>query len=143
MIHAGRLWQQQQDVGATVPDADREPLLVKEVEQDGKVVLVVEGQSTLPQTVFNSINVLIGVGILALPLAMKYAGWLCGTIFLAAAALVTAYTSRILAKCLDVDQSMITYADIAYVSFGQRARIATSILFSLVRSLTFIPLAFG
>jgi vesicular inhibitory amino acid transporter len=28
--------------------------LVKEVEQDGKIVLAVEGQSTLPQTVFNS-----------------------------------------------------------------------------------------
>ena len=32
------------------------PILVKEVEQDGRFVLAVEGQSTLPQTVFNSIK---------------------------------------------------------------------------------------
>lgn len=32
------------------------PMLVKEVEQDGKFVLAVEGQSTLPQTIFNSIK---------------------------------------------------------------------------------------
>lgn len=35
---------------------DLPPILVKEVEQDGKFVLAVEGQSTLPQTVFNSIK---------------------------------------------------------------------------------------
>jgi vesicular inhibitory amino acid transporter len=131
MAHAGRLWRQQQETGATLPDGDRQPLLVKEVEQDGKIVLVVEGQSTLPQTVFNSTNVLIGVGILSLPLAMRYAGWLCGTIFLALAALVTAYTAKLLGKCMETDSSMITYADVAFVSFGQRARIATSILFCL------------
>lgn len=32
------------------------PMLVKEIEQDGKFVLAVEGQSTLPQTIFNSIK---------------------------------------------------------------------------------------
>lgn len=130
MIHAGRLWRQQQETGAALPDGEVPSFLVKEVEQDGKIVLVVEGQSTLPQTVFNSTNVLIGVGILSLPLGMRYAGWLCGTIFLALAALVTAYTAKILAKCMDVDSSLISYADIAFISFGQRARIATSILFS-------------
>jgi hypothetical protein len=36
------------------PDEELPPILVKEVEQDGKIVLAVEGQSTLPQTVFNS-----------------------------------------------------------------------------------------
>lgn len=99
-----------------MPDGERPPLLVKEVEQDGKLVLVIDGQSTLPQTVFNSTNVLIGVGILSLPLGMKYAGWLCGTIFLAAAALVTGYTARLLAKCMDVDASLITFADLAFIS---------------------------
>ena len=31
-------------------------MLVKEIEQDGEFVLAVEGQSTLPQTIFNSIK---------------------------------------------------------------------------------------
>ncbi len=131
MIYAAQLWQDQQAAGTTQPDGERPTMLVKEVEQDGKTVLMVAGQSTLPQTVFNSTNVLIGVGILSLPLGIKYSGWVCGSVFLLLAALVTAYTARILAKCMDVDNSLITFADLAYISYGQQARIATSILFTL------------
>lgn len=56
MEHAADLWRQQQQQGGNVPDGEAEPILVKEVEQDGKIVLTVEGQSTLPQTIFNSIK---------------------------------------------------------------------------------------
>jgi vesicular inhibitory amino acid transporter len=52
-------------------------------------------------------------------------------IFLAWSAVVTSYTAKLLAKCLDVDSSLITFADLAYVSFGNKARIAVSMLFSL------------
>ncbi|KAM0714345.1 hypothetical protein Q7P37_010132 [Cladosporium fusiforme] len=132
MRHAGRLFRQQQVTGSTEPDKEREPLLVKQVEEDdGRVVNVVVGQSTLPQTIFNSVNVLIGVGLLALPLALRYSGWIPGLIFFFFAAGSTSYTAKLLAKCLDVDNSLITFADLAYVSFGPQARVATSILFSL------------
>ncbi|KAL8370447.1 hypothetical protein RB595_000697 [Gaeumannomyces hyphopodioides] len=113
------------------PDSEVQPILVKEVEQDGKVVLTVEGQSTLPQTIFNSINVLIGVGLLSLPMGIRYAGWLCGMGFLFAAAAVTAYTASLLTRCMDLDPSLITFSDLAFISFGSKARIATSILFTL------------
>jgi vesicular inhibitory amino acid transporter len=129
MAQAGHLWRQQQE--QKVVEGEREPLIVKEVEQDGKIVYVVEGQSTLPQTVFNSTNVLIGVGLLSLPMGLKYAGWIVGMGFLAFSALVTAYTARLLGKCMDRDGSMITFADLAFVSYGQKARIATSVLFTL------------
>lgn len=131
MEHAGALWRQQQEAGGNVPDGEVEPILVKEVEQDGKFVLTVDGQSTLPQTVFNSTNVLIGVGLLSLPMGFKYAGWLCGMVTLALCAAVTAYTARLLAKCMDLDPSIITFSDLAFISFGRNARIATSVLFSL------------
>ncbi|KAI6882434.1 vacuolar amino acid transporter-like protein 1 [Hortaea werneckii] len=132
MRHAGRLFRQQQMKGTSEPDKEREPLLVKQIqEDDGKVVNVVVGQSTLPQTIFNSVNVLIGVGILALPLAFKMSGWIPGLIFFAFAGISTSYTAKLLAKCADVDGSLITFADLAYVSFGPWARIGTSILFSL------------
>jgi vesicular inhibitory amino acid transporter len=131
MAHAGQLWRQQQAGKAQMAEDERPPLIVKEVEQDGKVVLVVEGQSTLPQTIFNSTNVLIGVGLLSLPMGIRYSGWICGMIFLALSALVTAYTARLLAKCMDVDASLITFADLAFVSYGRKARIATSVLFTL------------
>ncbi|PVI02771.1 vacuolar amino acid transporter-like protein 1 [Periconia macrospinosa] len=131
MRHAGRLFTEQQLKGVTEPEQEREPLLVKQVEEDGHIINVVVGQSTLPQTIFNSVNVLVGVGLLTLPLAFKYSGWVIGMVFLAFAALTTCYTAKVLAKCLDVDSSLITFADLAYVSFGNKARIAVSLLFSL------------
>jgi len=132
MRHAGRLYREQQATGGQDPDKEHEHLLVKAVErEDGQVVHVVVGQSTLPQTVFNSVNVLIGVGILSLPLAMKYSGWLIGLLFYFFAAIATRYTAGILAKCLSIDHSLVTFADLAYVSFGSKARIAVSIIFSV------------
>lgn len=117
-------------VGTGEPETDREPLLVKQIQhEDGTKESIIVGQSTVPQTIFNSVNVLIGVGLLSLPLAMKYSGWLIGLSFLAFSALVTAYTARILAKCMEVDHHLVTYGDLAYVSFGHHARIVTSLLF--------------
>ncbi|KAG8156671.1 hypothetical protein KVR01_013462 [Diaporthe batatas] len=131
MAQAAEMWRQQQASG-NVPDGETQPILVKEVEdRDGKIVLTVEGQSTLPQTIFNSTNVLIGVGLLSLPMGIKYAGWLCGMLILFGAAAVTSYTAKLLAMCMDLDPSLITFSDLAYISFGRNARIATSILFTL------------
>ncbi|KAM0530168.1 hypothetical protein ACHAPP_008860 [Verticillium nonalfalfae] len=131
MAEAGDLWRQQQADAADLPAGEHLPILVKEVEQDGKIVLAVEGQSTLPQTIFNSINVLIGVGLLSLPLGIKYAGWVCGMTILLLSAAVTSYTAKLLAKCMDLDASLITFSDLAYISYGRNARIATSILFTM------------
>jgi solute carrier family 32 (vesicular inhibitory amino acid transporter) len=130
--HAARLFNEQQLTGATGPDKEREPLLVKQIaNEDGTLTNVIVGQSTLPQTVFNSVNTLIGVGLLSLPLGIKYAGWLVGLLFLALSAIVTSYTAKLLSVCLDIDPSLITYADLAYVSFGPKARIVTGFLFSI------------
>ncbi|KAI2639878.1 transmembrane amino acid transporter protein-domain-containing protein [Hypomontagnella submonticulosa] len=131
MVHAADLWRQQRETGANVPDGERPPILVKEVEQEGKIVLQVSGQSTLPQTVVNSTNVLIGVGLLSLPMGLKYAGWICGLIALSLCAAVTSWTARVLAKCMDLDPTIITFSDIAYISFGRKARIMTAVLFTL------------
>jgi len=99
--------------------------------EDGTQEDIIVGQSTVPQTIFNSVNVLIGIGLLSLPLAMKQAGWLLGLLFLVYSALTTSYTAKVLAKCLDVDRTLVTYADLAYISFGQQARLITSFLFCL------------
>ena len=111
---------------------EHEPLLSKVVErEDAKIDHITIGQSTLPQTVFNSVNILIGVGILSLPLGFRYSGWLFGLIFLFLAALTTRYTSGLLARCIALDDSLVTFADIAHISFGLKGRVATSILFTI------------
>ncbi|KAL3481872.1 hypothetical protein BJX99DRAFT_253389 [Aspergillus californicus] len=85
---------------------DGEPLLVKQVQHDDRTRdNIVLGQSTVPQTVFNSVNVLIGVGLLSLPLAMKHAGWLLGLMFLLFAAATTSYTAKVLAKSLGITRA--------------------------------------
>lgn len=113
-------------------ETEREPLLVKVVErEDGTKVKIVIGQSTMPQTVFNSVNVLIGVGLLSLPLGLKYSGWLIGMIFLFLAAIVTRYTAGLLAKCLNVDHNLASFSDIAWKAFGPRARVGIGLLFTV------------
>ncbi|KNG85069.1 putative transporter [Aspergillus nomiae NRRL 13137] len=130
--HAVQLHREQEARLDAPASEDTESLLVKQVHhEDGTRESIVVGQSTVPQTIFNSVNVLIGVGLLSLPLAMKQAGWLLGLTFLSFAAAVTSYTAKILARCLDVDRSLVTYADLAYISFGNHARLATSLLFCL------------
>ena len=98
---------------------------------DGEIIQRIVGESTVPMTVFNSTNVLIGIGILALPLAFKFAGWVIGVIFLTFAALVTSYTAKLLAKCLDTNTASTTYGDIAFLAFDTWGRSATEILFVL------------
>ena len=124
--------QQREESRSKTKDEDKEPLLIKKFQRnDGTEAEVIIGQSTLPQTIFNSSNVLIGVGMLSLPLGIRYAGWIIGLGCLIASAFVTKYTASLLAKCLDVDSSLANFADIAYIAFGEKGRIATSVVFTL------------
>ena len=126
------LARQRDDTRAQTKDAQREPLLVAKVRRDdGTEAEVIVGQSTLPQTIFNSSNVLVGVGILSLPLGIKYAGWIIGLSGLFLSAIVSKHTAGLLAKCIDVDTSLANFADIAFVAFGEVGRVTTSSLISL------------
>jgi hypothetical protein len=51
------------------------------------------GSSTYGQSLFNSIAVLVGVGILSEPLAFASAGWLLGTILIVFYGALSCYTS--------------------------------------------------
>lgn len=124
--------QRQEALGLLEPDKEREPLLTRKITlQDGTHTTIIVGQSTVPQTVFNSVNTLIGVGLLSLPLGIRYAGWVIGMIFLFLAAVITQYTAKLLAYGLDVDRSFVNYSDVAFISFGNKARTVVQALFSL------------
>lgn len=136
-LNAAQLHREHQllEAGAVVAaesDDEREPFVVKRIQhEDGSKETIIVGQSTVPQTIFNSVNVLIGIGLLSLPLGLMYAGWFIGISLLIFSAVSTTYTAKILAKCMDVDPTLVTYADLAYISFGPHARIVTSLLFCL------------
>ena len=50
------------------------------------------GHSTFGQTLFNSIAILLGIGMLSEPLAFHYAGWIGGTILNVMYGAITCYT---------------------------------------------------
>ncbi len=92
---------------------------------------VIQGTSTFLQSWFNTLNALVGVGILALPLAFSYAGWIGGPLLFLLAGLVTNYTGKVLAEIMAKQPTLRTYADIGSYAFGPRARIYISLLFCL------------
>lgn len=105
--------------------------LRKVEDKDGNVVTVLAGQSTAPQTIFNSINVLIGVGLLALPVGFLKAGWVLGVPLLLACGMATYWTATLLSKSMDTDPTLMTYADLGYASYGSMAKLLISLIFSI------------
>ncbi|KAJ3098246.1 hypothetical protein HDU97_004168 [Phlyctochytrium planicorne] len=89
-----------------------------------------EGSSTL-QTIFNTVNLLLGLGLLSLPYAMRCGGWIPGLLILVSTALVTAYTAYILSRCLSLpsQRPLQNFADIGERAFGPHIRPFVSILF--------------
>ncbi|KAI8064074.1 transmembrane amino acid transporter protein-domain-containing protein [Thamnidium elegans] len=97
--------------------------------------LYLEQKSSFIQSIFNAVNVLVGVGILALPLSFRIAGWLYGTLILVFCCLVTNYTAKVIAKCLNVNKNLDqdehegTYGDMGQIAFGDKGRNLISTVF--------------
>ncbi|KAF7316812.1 Aa-trans domain-containing protein [Mycena chlorophos] len=89
------------------------------------------GQSTFGQTLFNSIAILLGIGMLSEPLAFAYAGWGMGTLLIAFYGFISCYTAKILAGIILSDPRLRSYADIGRKAFGPRSTVIISILFCL------------
>jgi amino acid permease len=85
-------------------------------------VSLVEKKSTFFQSVFNALNVLMGIAVLALPFAFHITGWALGLIMMLAFAWVTRYTVGILRDCMAADPSLATFADIGHAAFGHAGR---------------------
>jgi hypothetical protein len=64
------------------------------------------GTSTFKEAVFNAINVLLGVGVLASPFALRSSGWLIGVPLFFFFAFTTNHTGKLLGKCLEYQEGM-------------------------------------
>ncbi|KAK1223802.1 hypothetical protein PQX77_013326 [Marasmius sp. AFHP31] len=91
----------------------------------------VGGHSTFGQTLFNSIAILLGIGLLSEPLAFAYAGWISGTILIVLYGFLSCYTAKILARMIREDSRLRSYADIGRKAFGPRSTVFISIMFCL------------
>ncbi|TDL28680.1 hypothetical protein BD410DRAFT_712320 [Rickenella mellea] len=92
---------------------------------------LVEGRSTFGQTLFNSVAILLGFGMLSEPLAFAYSGWIGGTLLIIFYGFITCYTSKILAHIILADPQIRTYADIGKKAFGPRSQLLTSFIFCM------------
>lgn len=89
------------------------------------------GGSTVPMTIFNSVNVMLGVGILTLPYGFQQAGFIMGALMLVAIGLITKFTAELLARCMDVNPAARGYGDIAFLAFGKLGSWLVEVIFVL------------
>ncbi|KAI8098773.1 transmembrane amino acid transporter protein-domain-containing protein [Halteromyces radiatus] len=107
-------------------------ILRDEYHQDLQQQIHYIPQSSFLQSIFNSVNVLVGIGALALPLGIRYSGWLIGMSTFLFCTISTNYSAKVLARCLDAAPSgALTYADMGAAAFGERGRSVISGVFIL------------
>ncbi|KAG6911831.1 hypothetical protein DXG01_000078 [Tephrocybe rancida] len=87
------------------------------------------GKSTFGQTLFNSIAILLGIGMLSEPLAFAFSGWVGGTTLIVGYGFISCYTAKILARIVLSDPRVRSYADIGRKAFGQSSMLFISLLF--------------
>ncbi|WFD43568.1 hypothetical protein MPSI1_002231 [Malassezia psittaci] len=87
------------------------------------------GKSTFWQTWFNTVNVLVGVSILSMPLAFASVGWIGGFAIFVLCGWLTNYSGKVLARIMARDPHLQTYADIGSYVFGPTIRTGISFLF--------------
>lgn len=89
------------------------------------------GYSTFSQTWFNTVNALMGVGVLSLPLAFAYAGWIGAPLLFLLCGALTNYSGKLLARIMAREPQLHTYADIGSYAFGTSARVFVGTIFSM------------
>ncbi|CAK7905622.1 vacuolar amino acid transporter 1 [[Candida] anglica] len=129
-------------------DLESSPLLqprVRSGSQSSSRFAGITGGSTAPQTIFNSINTLMGIGMLSLPFGFKLTGWVLGTFILASCAITTNYTAKILGRVLKRHHALGSYGDIAQEAYGSIANVLVSSVFTadLVGATASLVILFG
>ncbi|XP_065847245.1 amino acid transporter AVT1J-like [Euphorbia lathyris] len=89
-----------------------------------------EGTASSFKTILNGFNALSGVGILSTPYALASGGWL-SLIFFFIIAIVGYYSGVLIQRCMEKDQSILTFSDIGGRAFGNKGRIWINIIMCL------------
>ena len=122
--------------GACEISVERETLLSPNAEDSSTDA---EGGEELPhkcsnlQATANTVNLLLGMGSLSLPFAVRSAGWLPGLGLLLSVSLLSAFAARTLWRTLlHLDAAGIpsrTYVDVAEAALGRAGGVLVTLLF--------------
>ncbi|KAG7193980.1 uncharacterized protein KQ657_005179 [Scheffersomyces spartinae] len=115
-------------------------LLPTRSRRTSTVTIYITGDSTGPQTIFNSINTLMGIGMLTLPFGFKLTGWVVGTLILAASALSTNFSAKLLCHILKRRPHLNTYGDIAREFGGHGIQMLVTAIFSIDLTMAMVSL---
>ncbi|WCJ34731.1 Transmembrane amino acid transporter family protein [Euphorbia peplus] len=89
-----------------------------------------EGTASSFKTILNGFNALSGVGILSTPYALASGGWL-SLVFFLIIAIVGYYSGVLIKRCMEKDQSIRSFSDIAGRAFGYKGIIWINIIMCL------------
>ncbi|KAJ7169584.1 transmembrane amino acid transporter protein-domain-containing protein [Mycena filopes] len=85
--------------------------------------------NTFGQTLFNCVAMLVGIGLLSVPLAFAYTGWILGTLLVFSYGFISCYTAKALGRMVSSDPSLRCYSDIGRKAFGPRSTPMISLMF--------------
>ncbi|KAJ7130062.1 transmembrane amino acid transporter protein-domain-containing protein [Mycena crocata] len=72
---------------------------------------------------------LVGIGLLSVPLAFAHAGWVMGTVLIFSYGFMSCYSAKILGRIILSDTTLRCYSDIARKAFGSWATPITGFMF--------------
>ncbi|KAF3771894.1 Vacuolar amino acid transporter 1 [Nymphaea thermarum] len=116
----------------------------KESAEDQNLQSSREGQDaqgcSLTQTIFNGVNVMVGVGLLTTPFTIKEAGW-ASLLVLVCFAAMCCYTGILMGRCMRSRGGIISYPDIGEAAYGKYGRafvLVSSLISSVVSPLKMV-----